>query len=813
MSKEWIQFSKHTTLLITAAAFLATLMGFAWLLLSLHHEGLKTRAERLYYLPYQLVQAEQAKLDEARMPIKLQSREIEPGVYEHTLEIQSSAGERVAQMSELGLELSAPSEWKLISADVTFQGNEGTKKSANFATSEQKKQGTNSSVLLKAMPKAQDANPGSERGLLTIKSTGSSEISVCVQKSNGKPVSEILWTSVPNAEGDPAYGSLSGWFRYSEEGVPSYSKAQLLAHTWGLGVAGNRVIYTLVGIAFLLWVSGISLLLVHDLMAVKVIPRVLGGAVGCTLIFGSICLIFSFIFPPFHGPDETNHFFTYTKIAGKESLEKGALELANKGCFQRIHRRADNKFVLRDALEIRNEEWPHYGSHHYPLDRSPLERVCWKTLGKIMSHENADSVMLQLRVFNGLFVALCLLLALAVAGSIFPMRHLAPWFSAPVLLIPCIAHYSTVVSNYPFLIGGYVIQVVVLGILWASLDSSQISNRNLAKNGALLGLGLGIALCSADNAMVTLPFWGVILPAWLMARRLSEALQTTGMKDAVVLLGSMIGTLIIFCIALATVSINHSFLPGMTSTKLAQILPVHGSQFVAGIGLIVIYSAALVAFTWLLSVAGPKIYKISWRIPWRTAGFVGLALITIALMLWKAPPVPEIDLSRGANTTAIKYAVTVVGAFADGLFPGQADGMICGSFWRKLGWLETDLPAGLMEFLRVSTGLGVILLMWASLRKSSVNGMGFFAMANILALVGCLMAIGVLYYTVLYNVNSRYILIAYLFAAILAAEGYRRILSGSNASKSRLSIAASCICILAMGIQSWSWVTVLNRYF
>jgi len=53
-------------LLITAVAFLASFMGFGWLLLSLHHEGLKTRTEKLYYLPYQLVQAEQAKLDQAR---------------------------------------------------------------------------------------------------------------------------------------------------------------------------------------------------------------------------------------------------------------------------------------------------------------------------------------------------------------------------------------------------------------------------------------------------------------------------------------------------------------------------------------------------------------------------------------------------------------------------------------------------------------------------------------------------------------------------------------------------------------------------
>ena len=142
--------------------------------------------------------------------------------------------------------------------------------------------------------------------------------------------------------------------------------------------------------------------------------------------------------------------------------------------------------------------------------------------------------------------------------------------------------------------------------------------------------------------------------------------------------------------------------------------------------------------------------------------------------------------------------------------------MICGSFWRKLGWLETDLPAVLMEVLRNATGLGVILLMWKSLQKSSVKGLGIFAFGNILALVACVMAIGVLYYTVLYNVNSRYILIAYLFAATLAAQGYKGIIdiiwSKRSTNTTPTAFVPECICIITIGTQSWSWITILIRY-
>ena len=813
MSKDGVQVNKRTTLLITAAAFLASFMGFGWLLLSLHHEGLKTHTERLYYLPYQLVQAEQAKLDQARVPIKLKSREIEPGIYEHTLEIQSSVGERIAQMSELGLELLSPADWKLISADVTFQGNEGTEKTPGFATTERKKQGTISSILLNAVAgDSKKPKSGPIKGVLTIKCTGSSELSVWVQKTSVKPVSPILWTSVPNTEGDPVYASLSGWFRYSEEGVPDYSKAQLLAYTWGMGVAGNRVIYTLVGVAFLLWIAGMGMLLVPDLMK-KVIPRFLTEAIGYSMILGVICLIFSFIFPPFHGPDETNHFFTYTKIAGKESLESGALELANKSCFQRIHRREDNKFVSRDALETRNEEWPPYGEGPYPLYRSPLERVCWIALSHIMPHENAALVMLQLRVVNGLFVASCLLLALAVTGSIFPTRHLASWFSAPVLLIPCIAHYSTVVSNYPFLIGGYVIQMVVLGILWASLDSRSLLSRDLAKIGALLGIGMGIALCSADNAMATLPFWGVVLPVWFMGLGLSSKGSPSGVSLCSSFYGFAAAGLFLICIPVGLMTSQHAFLPEMGMNRLINAIPVHGNSFAAGVLFLTAYLTTVGAASLLTFHAGRMMHGRDLGIPWRNLGVAALIAGILLAAFHFQPEVPEIGFTGGGHTTVLKYALSITGAFFDGLLPGKVDFFAVESFWRNLGWLDTRLPCYEMEILRIAMGVGIVLLVWTSLKRKDSGEKALFAAGSLVALASCLATITVLYYIVLYNVNSRYILVAYLFGAGLAMEGYRRFFESSPGREVTGIPSAATICTLAIIFQSWAWVTIVNRYF
>jgi hypothetical protein len=183
------------------------------------------------------------------------------------------------------------------------------------------------------------------------------------------------------------------------------------------------------------------------------------------------------------------------------------------------------------------------------------------------------------------------------------------------------------------------------------------------------------------------------------------------------------------------------------------------------------------------------------------------------LIAIKVPGLPEIDLSRGGNTTIFGYAMTVATAFVDGLLPGEVDVTISDTFWRRLGWLDTNLPVGLMEFLRNAVGLGICILIFKSLLNRSHRGPILFSAANLIGLFVCATSVGMLYRIALYNVNSRYILIAYLFAAIISIEGYRRLASDGYALLCRISLAPACICILTIGIQCWSWRSILNRYF
>jgi len=430
-----------------------------------------------------------------------------------------------------------------------------------------------------------------------------------------------------------------------------------------------------------------------------------------------------------------------------------------------------------------------------------------------MPHDNAAAVMLQLRILNGLFFSLCLLLALAVAGSIFPMRHVASWFSAPVLLIPCIAHYSTVVSNYPFLIGGYVIQMVVLGILWARLDSTYISNRNLTKIGTLLGLGIGIALCSADNAMVTLPFWGMLLPVWFMALGLSTARSSSGIGFCISFYGFAAAGLFLICIPLGLMTSGHAFLPEMVMNRLINAIPVHGNSFAVGVIFLTAYLTTVGAASLFTFNVGRMMHSRALAIPWRNLGVAALIAGVVLLILTKPPSVPEIDYSRGSGTTALKYALSITGAFFDGLFPGKVDFYATESFWRNLGWLDTRLPLWEMEILRIAMGVGIVLLVWTSLKRKDSGENALFAAGSLAALLACLATIAVLYYIVLYNVNSRYILVAYLFGAGLAMEGYRRFFKVSPSREWHGIPSATTICTLAIIFQSWAWFTIVNRYF
>jgi len=175
--------------------------------------------------------------------------------------------------------------------------------------------------------------------------------------------------------------------------------------------------------------------------------------------------------------------------------------------------------------------------------------------------------------------------------------------------------------------------------------------------------------------------------------------------------------------------------------------------------------------------------------------------------------IPEINLSKGATTNIISYPFSVLSAFVDGFFPGPVDSMVTGSFWRRLGWHDTYLPWAIMEFLRFSMGVGLALMIWTCLSDHPNRKKRIFGILNIFSLVCCVLTIGALYFSVSFNVNSRYILLCYMFGSVMSVEGYRQALLRHQFNTFQYHIFVSGFLIIAILVQSMSWTSVLNRFF
>jgi hypothetical protein len=788
------------------AAVLFPMLGFGILIFTLTSPGSKTQSQRLFYLPYQVNQEGQNALDHAKQYIKLNSKEVDQGIFENTLKIKCSDRKKMSQIAEIRLNFLSFTTWSVIDAQIASEDTHAS----YFTSTEVMQKGTNCSILFKKQPSVTSINSVSSNLILKIRSAGYVDIFACTQMSVEKPISPILWMLFANSRVGEEFCSLDGSFRYSEYGLPEYSKAQLLACTWGMGLEGSKTIYFLIGVAFVLWIIGVSFFLIKGSISNILFPK----AVGCSLLFLSSCFILGIIFPPLHGPDESNHFLSFIKTSGHKSLEKDALDLANKGCFQRIHRNRNEKFTSASVMESRSEDWPYYAWISYPLNRSPLGKICWKALGKIIPNENASTAIISLRFANGIFVAFCIFLALSIAETIFKDKNIAPWLSLPVLLVPSVAYYSTVLSNYPFLIGGYVIQMIVLGILWSVSENESLLGRNFAKIGALLGLGISVSLCAADNSMVVLPFWVILVSAFFMNSELTQENNPfSSVKNMLYLIGFLSLVILLICSIVGVISPEHEFLPGKVMDVLNVKIGLANHTFQEGMIFIALYILLLFICVIFSLMIGKGFQKYKAAIYIRKIVIIGLISGLMWGFLTKHHSTPEIEHSKGMGTTAISYAVDVTGAFFRGFFPKKVDWGVVESFWRDLGWLETQLPYTEMEILRMGTGVGLLLLCCYSLGRKNSEGNSLLLAGSFIALVFCTASVGFLYHMVLYDVIGRYILVAYLFALVLASAGYSKLPCFKNASSLGVGNYSLFLPILAACFQSWSWVSVVNRYF
>lgn len=793
------------------AASLLSLLGFVWLFATLGADGQHTRKGPLFYLPYAEAAPEMGdELARGRVPLDMNSVEISSGVYRHFTKIQTGAAGQLAKAKRIDIELTTPSQdCEVLDAHLIFVDPSNGRQTISFHVPKKQLMPLGGFLSLQKNPGTSDTFSEDQIAELQITTRGSPKLSVWVQTSKERPISSILWVRLANASNEQNFASFSGLIAYGREGVSNFSRAQLLAYTWGYGVEGSKIIYGICGCACLAWLVAVVLLSWPHLFAVGAF-RAAVEALAAGLLCVSSCVVYAVVTPPFHGPDEPSHFLAFTVAGNNQPLAEDALELANHGHFERIKRRPDEKFTAADVGASRQDAWAYY-IFATPINRSPLAVAIWRILSQGMPPAHAGKAMLLLRLSNAVFVGIALAVALYAAGRLVPETGVFPWFAAPALLVPSIAFYMAMVSNYPYLIGGYLLQAVALGLLLSTLGTADDTGRARVTAGSLIGVGLGVSICCSENSLAVLPFWGVVIPAYFFSYRLSNNAQNHGKAALNEFMIPLSGAALSICLLVAALSSLGLFLPGRLLDVLERTPLRLVGPFWSGLLLLLACGAGL----WLGSLAaltfGRRLQHAAWPGCIRFL-FVSVILIVSVILLATDPAtVPHIIGPWGPRPPLADYIGKVVYAFVDGLAPGVVD-MLTPTFWILLGWLDCELPQYIMHTLRIMTGVGVVILLLESCQSKRFPVQAIFAASCVIAVLFCVAAIAGLYNAAGINVNSRYIMIGYIFSLLMAFEGYRRVFQRLLINPVWRAAINSGFCLLVMGLHSAAWVAAIGRY-
>ncbi|MBE2205409.1 MAG: hypothetical protein IAE94_13840 [Chthoniobacterales bacterium] len=769
-----------------------SLLGFVALFLLLRTGGLPTRNENFFLLPYG---------DPTRVVLALEARESGEGVRRHTIRMETREATRLWNSQKIGLRMLC--NWnpaKIVSGKMIF-----SEKSSGKVTAVYKVQpGT---VIREGrqleFERSQDPAGTRDEQIVTVSlvTRGAASLAVEGQFSDAEPVPEFLFISTTSPGGKPGLASLCGSYDAGLKGA-DYRKAQLLAQTWGFGIGGEWIIFRFLGVAAGAWMLGL-LAVFGAFPQLSSVGHGLLTAAGAALMAFSVGLVFVILIPPFQAPDEPDHFLAYAKDS--PTLATSALDLSNAGHFERIKFRTDEKFSGADVDRPMREPW---ASHIGGTDpsRSPIARSIWSYLARILPVEQAGPALLGIRVGNVVFVSLCLGFSLVLVVWAVRPERLSLFFAAPLLLTPSLCFFSVGVSNYPFLVGGYVVQAMALGLLWAQGPVGGGSFRIQAAVATLLGGGIAIAVSAADNGLFALMFWATLLPLYWFSR----GIQTTDFVFERALLGRFSVTFVgaLFLGWLFTGLFAASFgilpltLPGFLKTILSGSgLHYLGSKTLFGLGFVVFVLLASRALVY----GGWKIAGWSW-LPTLRRGVLGILILGLFLAVFlRSPQIPE-----DRSTNIGDFSARVVFSFFDWSGQGRNDFLVGQSFWGNFGWLDNPLPAALIVALKVLAVGGLACLAFYLRRPGQFfGGRGFLAI-NLLALVGFVATIAAGYYSVRNIVNGRYLIGPYLMVLVLAAEGYRRLVVSRGMG---LPWEKPMIFLVAMSVQFSAWTAVLFRYF
>lgn len=772
------------------------------LLVALAQPGLAGRAD-----PFFTVLAEGDRLApsvQAKMPIPFRLLGVREGIATHALDLEGSA--ELLASPTIGILVACNlKSAEVISARIDI---------SDLATGEVtgKYKARPGSILrenrklefVKRASSPKGLTSGPQKVSIKICSRIGPDLAAVAQFSEGEPLSRLLWVPATSWKGKSGAASVWGWWERPWSGE-AMSKAGLLAYMWGFGADGGRAIFSIILCAAGIWLLGCLCLMNGPWPGLGQTGSV---ALGAALLFLGSGSVLCLLFPPFHAPDEPNHFLTYAALLHQPALAGDAQRLADGGHFERIKFRTDEKFATSDAgYPVINNWATHVGTTN--PNRSPASKIIWLLASHFLSERQAGFALLGLRLVNVFFVAACLAAALALAAWGLRPERLTIFLAAPAILTPAVAFFSMGVSNYPFLVGAYILQAAGAGVLWAQSGRPLENLRVQVAAGALAGSGLVLAICSSDNGVFSIVFWAVLIPAYwfLHALRAGDLHREFLCWRAFFL--SYFSSAAAVWVFVGSLAGSYHVLPLVMTKRFEEILSatplaIAGAQAFVFFG----YAIPLVALSAALLGAGWHARGARW-LPATRKGAAWLLMIGLAfVLLSKSSRVPDFSSATGPD-----YIGNILYAFFEGFGPGNPDWLVSQTFWGIFGWLDTPMPALLTNTTRWMAGGGLLALVILSIRKSSFPCGKGFLWANILGLVAMLSFIAAAYPSSDYAVNGRYIIAPYLLILAAAYEGYRRAAALGFPGSNGAWISAASIALVAGAVHGAAWVSILNRYF
>ncbi len=569
----------------------------------------------------------------------------------------------------------------------------------------------------------------------------------------------------------------------------SMTRVELLARVWDFGNSGlSLIVLLLVGSLACVTAGSVGLL------------RWRWPSVSGALCFFGICVCYVILVPPFQAPDEPDHFLTLADY-GEPALAADALTLANRGQFERLKFRADEHIAVTDLTVSRPAPWAAH-VRRSDVDRSHLAHFLWQKLAGLFKGYAANELLLLTRLFNSFFVAVCLSVGARLcrkdsANCGGPLIGILPF-----LWLPTLAFFSMHVSNYPFFIGGLILQACVVPALvtvelpsaWAFLS---------------LGLGMGVAGYGAGpSGLVSLGFWGPLLICKIAAMAPGPTVWATikrTYKIFAVLAGGYLVVAVPLMLALAR---------PMSVEPLVELMARVGNALGCKTDAIATFAFLGLALTPVLTWVGVLVRR-GWgnRSALRHRILVLAPWIVAALFFYSVfgahSPLHDIE-PPNIKPTFAKYAAKVVRSFLIGVGAGRSDGYIVQMFYGGFGWLETELPNALLVILRILPTAGTAAL-FSGLHFRTTRMRPFLSIVAFFSLLLYLVALAYGCHLLTRNLHGRYLIGLYLFYLELAFLWFFTYRDARRQELARGDRAAALFCCGFSHIAAL--IFLVDRYF